>query len=495
MIKKLNDMELLDDAVIGTGACSKVVRCRLKNSDKIYALKIVDMSRISQADGENLRNEIALHKELVHPHIVRYYDSIGEGDFIYFLLEYCAKNTLYFFVHVRQGLPDILALRFFYQVAQAIKFMHDRNIIHRDIKPENLLVDDDFNLKVCDLGWACKLNNERPRRKSIAGTFEYMAPEVIYEHGHGKEFDVWTLGILLYEMLHGTSPYSADSHIEMQREFDQRKITYSNKISKPVQDLMNGMLERDPAKRLTIDQVLNHPVIQQNLGEFKRPLNEKELEILNHNNYLNQVNARRVTATMINGVKVEPKAVAQQQGPLPGTEAIPRTNAGAEARKPGFADKNIHQVFNPERPADLEKLSQYTMQQDIKSTHVLSSNQSSALSSGRVVVQAPQNGTSYAPKPASYTSIPQTTSYSTTQQYTSTPIQTVHSTPAQTTYSTQPVQYSSGQYVSGQSNFGQQSYPAPAQTVSYGNTVTTQSTAGPNVKRISLNDVKYGSQF
>lgn len=121
---------------------------------------------------------------------------------VYFLLEYAGNGCLFFYIHARDGLPEKLALRFLYQTALALKYLHSQRIIHRDIKPENILLDSDFNVKLCDFGWACYLSEDE-QRNSICGTYEYMSPEILHSQSHTEKVDIWCLGILLYEMLHG----------------------------------------------------------------------------------------------------------------------------------------------------------------------------------------------------------------------------------------------------------------------------------------------------
>lgn len=128
---------------------------RNNRDNKIYALKKIDSRKISQEDFENLNQEIQLHKSISHPNIVQFFSNIQEDNMVYLLLEYAGNGNLFFFIHSQEGLPEKLALRFFLQTAMAVEYLHDRNIIHRDIKPENILLDEDFNIKLCDLGWAC----------------------------------------------------------------------------------------------------------------------------------------------------------------------------------------------------------------------------------------------------------------------------------------------------------------------------------------------------
>ena len=121
---------------------------------------------------------------------------------VYFLLEYASNGCLLFYIHAREGLPERLALRFFYQTARAVEYMHKNNLLHRDIKPENILLNKDFNVKLCDFGWSCYLE-EDDYRTSVCGTYEYMSPEILGNQYHTNKVDIWCLGILLYEMLHG----------------------------------------------------------------------------------------------------------------------------------------------------------------------------------------------------------------------------------------------------------------------------------------------------
>lgn len=157
---------------------------------------------MSNADRINLRSEIKLHRDLKHANIIRFQDALQENNMVYLLLEYASNGCLFFYIHSREGLPEKLALRFFYQTALAVDHIHNLKLIHRDIKPENILLDENFNVKLCDFGWSCFLDDD-DFRTSVCGTYEYMSPEILGSRVHTNKVDIWCLGIFLYEMLHG----------------------------------------------------------------------------------------------------------------------------------------------------------------------------------------------------------------------------------------------------------------------------------------------------
>ncbi len=88
------------------------------------------------------------------------------------------------------------------------------NIIHRDLKPENLLLDENGNIKICDFGWSAEFSNQNQKRTTFCGTIDYMAPEMIQDKSHDHTLDIWCLGVLLYELLHGKAPFKGRNDME-----------------------------------------------------------------------------------------------------------------------------------------------------------------------------------------------------------------------------------------------------------------------------------------
>jgi serine/threonine protein kinase len=138
---------------------------------------------------------------------------------------------LYLKILQNDGLDEKEAFKYFNQVVKAIEFLHENNLIHRDIKPENILLDKKDKIKLCDFGSCTDIKNGF--RETFCGTFEYMAPEMIKELPYNQGVDIWSLGILLYEMIHGFSPFSNKNEQNKSQKRDLSQIfknILSNKL-------------------------------------------------------------------------------------------------------------------------------------------------------------------------------------------------------------------------------------------------------------------------
>ena len=245
------------------------------------------MNRLCKLDRDNLHLEIELHRQISHPHIIRFYDSVQIANDVYLLLELASRNSLFFYIHTEEGLPEHLALRFVYQTALALAYLHDLNIIHRDIKPENILLTDDFQTKVCDFGWSCKLASSGDLRTSVCGTYEYMSPEIVNQTRHSSKTDVWCLGILLFELLTGNPPHKAHSLAQMRYQQTSVPIRLDRNFSPTTRDLMGKMLHPDAAQRINVRQVLAHPALAHRVAEFALPIKPPDIDILIRNYKVN----------------------------------------------------------------------------------------------------------------------------------------------------------------------------------------------------------------
>ena len=249
--------------IIGEGRFSTVYLYKHKINGTLFALKKISVKKIIESGNDlNIINrEINIHSRLNHENIVKFFSYNKGLNEVNILLEYCPNGAIFELIN-KEGFDEFQTYKYFSQVVNAVYFLHKNNLVHRDIKPENILLSGN-KIKLCDFGWCCETNlNDR---KSFCGTFEYMAPEIIKEIPYGKPVDIWALGILLYELYFGVSPFNSNKQNEEQTKeiinnIMQNKLFFNRKnIAYDMKDLIIHMLENDVNRRYTIDEVVAHP--------------------------------------------------------------------------------------------------------------------------------------------------------------------------------------------------------------------------------------------
>ena len=224
----------------------------------------MDLKKIKKEEHEWIGKEIVAHLKMDHPHIVKMIDHCTKGDHVFVLLEHAENGSLftYQYDHKPLSLPFVTSL--FRQVVQAIGHIHSKGIIHRDIKPENILLNGRLDAKVCDFGLSVEMTDFE-QRKQRCGTYEYMSPEGLNKMLQGQEIDLWALGVLLYELTHDKPPFPGSNAIEVQNSI-KMGLRIDGKVPQAAQDIIRKLLDADPKKRPTPDQILNHEFLNNNHG-------------------------------------------------------------------------------------------------------------------------------------------------------------------------------------------------------------------------------------
>ncbi|XP_074279950.1 serine/threonine-protein kinase Aurora-3-like [Silene latifolia] len=193
---------------------------------------------------------------LRHPNVVRLFGWFHDNDRIFLILEYAFGGELYKALRRSGFLSENQAATYIASLTEALAYCHDKNVIHRDIKPENLLLDHEGRLKIADFGWSVQSRNNRVRRNTMCGTLDYLAPEMVENKGH--DYTV--------EFLFGVAPFEAES----QRDTFTRilkvdlKFPSSPAVSLEAKNLITRLLVKDSSKRLSLQQILEHPWIIKN---------------------------------------------------------------------------------------------------------------------------------------------------------------------------------------------------------------------------------------
>jgi len=279
---------------LGSGSFGRVFLVSHNETKELFALKTIEKRKIMMTYGklDIIYDEINIHSKLYHQNIIKLYSVYEDDETINIILEYAKGGNLYQLIKdEKNGFSESKAFDYFIQVINAVYYLHSNNIIHRDIKPENILIGDDNKLKLCDFGWAKELTLEN--RSTFCGTMEYMAPEIVGSENYDYSVDIWSLGILLYEMLFGHSPFNGKDTNNIILNIKSHELNYDDtnkKISNSCKDLIQKLLNMNPQKRLKIKDILEHPFIKKHSKKF---LSSKQLtNSINEDKIENQLNKK-----------------------------------------------------------------------------------------------------------------------------------------------------------------------------------------------------------
>ncbi|TNV78858.1 hypothetical protein FGO68_gene7118 [Halteria grandinella] len=238
--------------VIGRGTFGKVFMVRKKDTNQVYAMKVLKKEQIA---SRNLRVKTKAEREILekikNPFIVDLHYAFQTEEKLYFIMDFLNGGELFW--HLRRDMKFSEKRARFYaaEIVCAIECLHANGIIYRDLKPENIILDSTGNLKITDFGLSKQgLTNDESKTYSFCGTPEYLAPEIITGQGHDKSVDWWSLGALIYEMLSGRPPHYSKNRKQMMQDIVEKRIEMKAFFSVEAKSLLQGLLERDPAKRL-----------------------------------------------------------------------------------------------------------------------------------------------------------------------------------------------------------------------------------------------------
>uniref|UniRef100_A0A7E4VFW7 non-specific serine/threonine protein kinase n=1 Tax=Panagrellus redivivus TaxID=6233 RepID=A0A7E4VFW7_PANRE len=228
------------------------------------AVKIVNKEKLNESVLQKVEREIAIMKLIEHPHVLHLYDVYENKKYLYLLLEHVSGGELFDYL-VRKGrLMAKEARKFFRQIISALDFCHAHNICHRDLKPENLLLDERNNIKVADFGMA-SLQVEGSMLETSCGSPHYACPEVIRgEKYDGRKADVWSCGVILYALLVGALPFDDDNLRNLLEKVKKGVFHIPHFVPSDCQNLLRSMIEVDPQKRISLQEVFRHPWIAGN---------------------------------------------------------------------------------------------------------------------------------------------------------------------------------------------------------------------------------------
>ncbi len=345
---------------LGKGGFAKCYEVRDLVSGRILAAKIIDKSTLTKGRAQQkLMSEIRIHRSMNHPSIVRFEGYFEDPKCVYMLLEMCPNQTLKETVKRRKRLHELEVQCYLSQLIPAMKHIHSMNVIHRDLKLGNLFLGKGMELKVGDFGLAAKLDFAGERRRTVCGTPNYIAPEVLDSKvlGHSFEADIWSLGVIVYTMLVGKPPFETSNvrHTYKRIRANDYHIPEDAHISDAARGLIHRILVLNPSKRPSLAEILEDRFMTKNpippllpLSSLISPLNEEFLRAYTGPN--------TSSSAVLCGDPVLKKSVTESTGPTlasarPPTVSImsPRPTSGTATAATILALKTNNYVLTSDR--------------------------------------------------------------------------------------------------------------------------------------------------
>nr|XP_008123018.1 PREDICTED: ribosomal protein S6 kinase alpha-2 isoform X2 [Anolis carolinensis] len=252
---------------IGIGSYSVCKRCVHKATETEFAVKVIDKSKRDPSEEIEI-----LLRYGQHPNIITLKDVYDDGKYVYLVMELMRGGELLDRILRQKCFSEREASDVLCTITKTVDYLHSQGVVHRDLKPSNILYMDESgnpdSIRICDFGFAKQLRAENGLLMTPCYTANFVAPEVLKRQGYDAACDIWSLGILLYTMLAGFTPFANgpdDTPEEILARIGSGKYALTggnwDSISDAAKDIVSKMLHVDPHQRLTATQVLRHPWI------------------------------------------------------------------------------------------------------------------------------------------------------------------------------------------------------------------------------------------
>ncbi|EHK41205.1 hypothetical protein TRIATDRAFT_164264, partial [Trichoderma atroviride IMI 206040] len=257
----LGDFEIL--RTLGTGSFGRVHLVQSKHNQRFYAVKVLKKAQVvKMKQVEHTNDERRMLSDVKHPFLITLWGTFQDWKNLYMVMDFVEGGELFSLLRKSGRFPNPVAKFYAAEATLALEYLHSKNIIYRDLKPENLLLDRHGHLKITDFGFAKRVPD---KTWTLCGTPDYLAPEVVSNKGYNKSVDWWSLGILIYEMLCGYTPFwDSGSPMRIYENILRGKVKYPAYINPDAQNLLERLITADLTKRLGnlfggSQDVKNHP--------------------------------------------------------------------------------------------------------------------------------------------------------------------------------------------------------------------------------------------
>ncbi|XP_071609928.1 serine/threonine-protein kinase PLK4 isoform X2 [Heliangelus exortis] len=247
--------------LLGKGSFAGVYRAVSLKTGLEVAIKMIDKKAMHKVGMvQRVQNEVKIHCQLKHPSILELYNYFEDSNYVYLILEMCHNGEMSRYIKSRKKpFSEDEARHFLHQIITGMLYLHSHGILHRDLTLSNILLTSNMNVKIADFGLATQLKMPHEKHYTMCGTPNYISPEIATRSPHGLESDVWSLGCMFYTLLIGKPPFDTDTVKNTLNKVVLADYEMPAFLSREAQDLIHKLLRKNPADRLSLSSVLDHP--------------------------------------------------------------------------------------------------------------------------------------------------------------------------------------------------------------------------------------------
>ena len=287
--------------VIGEGSCSKVYYGIHKTKNHEVAIKKIAFDQLEDKLKVRAIKEISILQSINHPNIIKLYDYKFDRNKLLLITEYCNCGNMYEWINRENKQPQEI-LSVIKQILEGIQYLHSNKIIHRDIKPQNILIQEPLIIKICDFGFSQTFKEEINMFQTVCGTPLYMSPEILRMQQYTIKSEIWSLGVLFYNIFFNSHPYGEllsvnDYRSKLQTELNIPQITvFDNEdINQTINQLIKNMLSLEPDNRLNIQEIIYRLKIAENGPDTQFNFDDDYLKI----DIINEKNQKHIVVENI----------------------------------------------------------------------------------------------------------------------------------------------------------------------------------------------------
>ena len=256
--------------LLGEGSYGKCYLIQEKSTHKQYVGKAINTAKLTRQQVDTVLKEGKMMEKLNHPFIVGFKEVLKSKTKILIVMEYAEGGDLQKYQNSfgTTLIQEAEVKRLMVQICLALKYLHERTIIHRDLKPDNVFLAKNRDVKLGDFGVSKELRSARDLTNTIIGTPYYLSPEIIRNEAYGCQTDIWSLGVMIYELCSKRHPFEARNIVQLYEAIKRAEVpALPRGYSRELEELLKRMLDKTPSRRPTVKDLLHHPVLKGELSK------------------------------------------------------------------------------------------------------------------------------------------------------------------------------------------------------------------------------------